>query len=270
MWVHAGSQDYYVDPASRYFPFGLLPWYETGTSGIKADKRAGTIVNTPDPPSTDATIVRHADLEMSSDGSISGALQVDFTGQRAALIREDKRKEDDTGRAKDLEDDIRSWLPAGSEFSVTKIANWDDIDQPIHIEGTMKIPSFATGAAQRMLMPLTIFQMSQTREFASEKRTNFVYFHYPYEEIDDIKLRVPTAYKVESLPPARNVDLKAVSCQITADAQGNTIEVKRHLAVHGVIFAKDDYPTLRKFFGTVRVNDNAQLVLQNSTSAKNN
>ena len=270
VWVHAGSQDYYLDPASRYFPFGLIPWYETETGGVKADKHAGTIVNTPESPAADATIIRRADLEVSPDSSISGTLQVDYTGQRAALVREEKRKEDDTGRQKELEDDIRSWLPVGSEFSITKLSNWDDIDQPIHVEGTLKIPSFATGAAQRLLIPLEIFQMPQSREFASEKRANAVYFHFPYDETDDIKLRLPSGYKVESLPPARKTDLKAVAWEIAAEAQGNTVEVKRHLAVNGVLFGKDDYTTLRKFFGLVKTNDNAQMVLQNATSAKNN
>ncbi len=270
VWVHAGSQDYYLDPASRYYPFGLIPWYETGTSGIKADKRTGAIINTPNPTSSDATLVRHADLQVTADGSISGVLQVDFTGQRGALLREEKRKEDDTGRSKDLEDEIRTWLPAGSEFSVTKIANWDDIELPVHVEGTVKIPSFASSAAQRLLMPVELFQMSQSREFASEKRTNLVYFHYPYEEIDDIKLQAPAGYKVESMPPGRNMDLQAVACDLSAESQGNSIEVKRHLSVRGVIFSKDEYATLRRFFGMVKANDNAQMVLQNATSAKNN
>jgi hypothetical protein len=119
-------------------------------------------------------------------------------------------------------------------------------------------------------MPIEIFQPTQTSAFAPEKRINPVYFHYPYEEIDDIKLRVPAGYKAESLPPDRNVNLGAVTYQITATAQGNSVEVKRHLVEKGVIFTKDDYATLRRFFGTVKTNDNAQMVLQNATSAKNN
>jgi hypothetical protein len=270
VWVHAGTQDYYLDPASRYFPFGLLPWPESGTGGIKADKHAVTIVNTPNPQSIDSTVVRHADLTVDSDGSISGSLQVDFTGQRAALLRTENRRNDANGRTKELENIIRSWLPAGSEFSVTRVADWDNIDQPIRVEGTIRIPSFTPSAAERRLMPLDVFQMTQMREFASEKRSNFVYFHYPYEERDEIKFHLPSGYKVESLPPPSHVDLKAVSCEITAEVQGTSVEITRHLAVNGIIFTKDEYATLRSFFGTVRANDNAQMVLQNSTSAKNN
>lgn len=269
-WVRAGTQEYYLDPSARYFPFGLLPWYETEAGGIKVDKHGGTIVNTPEGKSSDATLVRNADLDLKDDGSIAGTLQIDFTGQRGALIREENRKEDETGRTKFFEDEVKGWLPVGAEFKVTKIANWDNNDLPVHVEGTLQIPSFANSAERRMLMPLEIFQPTQISEFAAEKRFNFVYIHYPYEEIDDIKLKMPPGYKAEAMPPDRNVNLGAVSYQISATAQDNGLEVKRHLVEGGVVFTKEQYPVLRSFFGTVRADDDAQMVIENATSAKNN
>jgi hypothetical protein len=268
-WVHAGTQDYYLDPAAHYFPFGLLPWYETATSGIRVDKRGGAVVKTPNPLSSDATLIRKADLEVKENGDISGTVQVDFTGQRGALIREENRKEDETGRTKFFEDAIKGWLPAASVFEISKIANWDNNDQPVHVEGTLTIPSFTTTAQQRMLMPLEVFQMTQMQEFAPEKRVNVVYFPFPYEEIDDVKLRFPAGYKVEGVPPARNVNLGAVSCEISATAQGNSVEIKRHLTEKNLIYTKDEYPVVRRFFGTVKTNDNAQMVFENAQSAHN-
>jgi hypothetical protein len=270
VWVSAGSREYYLDPAARYYPFGLLPWYETETGGIRVDKRGATIVNTPVPASPDSTISRNANLEVKEDGTIAGTIEINFSGQGAALRREEQRKEDEAGRTKAFEDEIRHWLPLGSVFEVKKITNWDNTDQPIHIEGTLSLPSFATGAAHRMLMPLELFQVSQVSLFASEKRVNAVYFHFPYEEIDDIKLRVPTGYKADSVPPERKIDLGAASYDFLVVPQDNSVEVKRHLVLNGVLFPKEAYPRLRSFFGTVKTNDNTQLLLQVGQSAKNN
>jgi Domain of Unknown Function with PDB structure (DUF3857) len=268
-WVRAGSKEYYLDPAARFFPFGLLPWYETETGGIRVDKHGATIINTPEPVSSDATIVRNADLQVKEDGSISGTIQVDYTGQRAALIREERHREDDTARTKGLEDAVKSWLPAGADFKITKLANWDDNEKPLHVEGTLTIPSFASTAARRMLMPIETFEPAQTASFAIEKRVNPVYFHFPYEEIDDIRFHMPAGFKAESVPPDHNLNLGAVAYQISAVAQNDTVEVKRHLVEKGLIFSKDDYPTLRKFFGLVKTNDDAQMVLENTASAAN-
>jgi Domain of Unknown Function with PDB structure (DUF3857) len=270
VWVRAGSKEYYLDPAARYFPFGILPWYETGAGGVRADKHGATIITTPVPVSSDSTITRKANLEVKEDGSVSGTLRAEFSGQQAALLREEKRKGDETGRRKDLQEEIEGWLPAGSSYEVTSLSNWEDTTRPIDVEGTLNIPSFGRGVQQRMLMPIELFQVPQVALFSSQKRVNPVYFHYPYEEIDDINVRLPAGCKAESVPPEHKVNLGAVSYEISAIPAANGVEVKRHLVVGGVLFSKDAYPTLRAFFGTVRTNDNAQMVLQNATSAKNN
>jgi hypothetical protein len=269
-WVRAGSKEYYLDPAARYFPFPLLPWYETDTSGIKVDKHGGSVVQTSDAPPSDATLVRKADLQVTGTGEVTGTIQVDYTGQRGALLREDERKEDEAGRTKFFETAIKRWLPAGSEFQVSKIANWDDTSQPVHVEGTLTIASLATSAAQRMLIPIEVFQMPEASEFSAEKRVNPIYIHYPYEEVDDIKLHLPPGYKVEGLPQPKKVDLHAVGCEIAATAQGaDTVEIKRHLFENNLIYTQDQYPTLRKFFEIVRTNDSAQMVFQNAESSHN-
>jgi Domain of Unknown Function with PDB structure (DUF3857) len=269
VWVHAGSQDYYLDPGARYFSFGIMPWYETDAGGIRVTKRGGEVVTSGHAQSADATVVRDTDLTVSQDGSIAGTIQVDFTGEEGGLLRLDSRKEDETGRTKDLEDRIKSWLPVGSDFQITKIADWDDAEKPVHVEGTVSIPSFAKGALRRMLMPLEVFKGGQSSLFAPASRVNLIYFHYPYQEIDDLRLHLPSGFRVETLPQAQKLDLGAAAYEISAASAGDGVEVKRHLSVNGFLFSKDAYPTLRAFFGTVRTNDNAQMVLQNNTPAQN-
>jgi hypothetical protein len=269
VWVHAGPKDYYLDPAARYFPFGMLPWYETSTTGLKVDKHGATMVITSDSGSADATIVRNADLQIQPSGEITGTMQVDYTGQRGALIRQDERKEDETGRTTFFETAVKSWLPAGSEFHVSKIADWDDNTKPVRVEGTLTIPSMSNTAAQRMLMPIDVFQMPQTADFASEKRVNPVYIHYPYEEIDNVKFHLPRGFNVEGTPDPKKIDLGAVTFEISATAHGDTAEIKRHLTEKLLIFTKAQYPALRQFFGNVKGDDNAQMVFKNVETAHN-
>lgn len=133
------------------------------------------------------------------------------------------------------------------------------------------IPSASGVAVRQMIFPIEIFQASQTASFAAEQRANAIYFHFPYEETDDIKFHLPSGFKAASLPAERKVDLGAVKYDITATAaQDGSVEVKRQLAVNGLVFSAKEYPTLRRFFGTVKTNDNAQMVLQNAPSAKAN
>ena len=97
------TTEYYLDPSARFYPFGILPWYETQASGVRVNKNGVEFVTTPLPPSSDAILARSASLEIDEEGTVSGTVQVEFKGQRAALWREDERNEDEAGRRKKLE-----------------------------------------------------------------------------------------------------------------------------------------------------------------------
>lgn len=209
---------------------------------------------------------------LDDDGAATGKLQVDFTNQAGGMRRHDERDEDEAGRKKALQDEIRGWLPAGSTFEISTIANWDNIDQPLHVEGAVKVPGIVTPAGRRLLFPAEIFQETRAKSFLSEKqRVNPIWFNYPCEELDDLKVRVPLGYKPDSMPPAASVKPGAVvSYDLSVQAANDQIEVKRHLMINATSFAPKAYPAFRSFFGSVKTNDEAQIVLQTAASAKNN
>jgi hypothetical protein len=270
VWVRAGSQEYYVDPSAGYYPFGILPWFETEAGGIRVDRHTATVVSTPEPVSNQATLVRTADLVVKQDGSVSGTIQIKFTGLEGAIKRVSERKEDQTGRTKDLEGEIKGWLPVGSNFKLTKISSWDDIEQPLEVDGTFTVGTYGATAARNLLLPLDLFQATQAGDFSQQSRQNAIYFSFPYEEIDDVTVHAPAGYRLNSLPKEQKINLGAALYEITPTGQGNTVEVKRHLSIKGVLFSKDAYPTFRAFFGAVRTDDDAQMVLENAQTGQLN
>ena len=262
VWIRADNKEYYLDPAARFYPFGVLPWYEAAASGMRVSKDGSEKIMTPPAATADATIVRHADITVDNDMEISGKIQVDFTGQEAATRRFYNRNEDDAGRKKILGDEIKGWLTADSTFEVTSITNWDNTDDPLHVEGALKVPSLATGSVQRMLMPLDLFQTTEVGYFQSQKRTNEVDFPYPYEKVDDLVIHIPLGYKVQAVPNPQKISPGPVSYEISAAQQSAGVEVKRQLMVSGIRYAKESYPGLRNFFSVVKSNDDAQVMLQ--------
>ncbi len=269
VWVRAGTKEYYLDPSAEAFPFGIMPWYETGTQGLRVSKQGGDLVKTPSPAPSEANIARHADLDINEEGLAAGKLEVTFTGQSAAVWREDNRK-DETGRRKVMEDQIKGWLPAGSSFELASITSWDENALPLQVEGTVKIPNLGSIVGHRMLVPAAIFRSVEAKAFQSQKRVNPIYFPYPFEEIDSVTLRAAAGYRIETVPNANQLKPGAVSYEISATQQGNSVEVKRHLVVSGIMFPVKSYPALRNFFNNVETNDDAQIVFQTSESAKNN
>jgi Domain of Unknown Function with PDB structure (DUF3857) len=270
VWVHAGAKDYFLDAGAHYYAFGHLPWSETGIDAVRVTKDGAQMVGTPEPQGGDNTIVRHADVKVDNSLAMTGTIKVDFTGEDAASLRRDERNEDESGRKSALGNEVKSWLPVGATFEVTSISNWPDVEKPLHVEGTFSIPSPAAGSFNRLLLPLEIFQTSEYSSFEPQKRVNAVYFSYPYEKNDDIVIHAPLGYAVQSLPPAQDLNRGAVDYKISAANQADGIEVERHLLVNGFFYGKEAYPTLRAFFSAVKTDDDAQALLQNSTTARNN
>lgn len=270
VWVKAGDKEYYLDPGSRYYPFGILPWYESETGGVRVDNHTATVVNTATPNFSDAAIKRSADLFVKPDGSVSGTVQVDFTGLQGGMEREQDHRADSTGRAKALEAKIKAWLPAGSNFQITKMSGWDDIEKPLHVEGTLTLASYSTTTGRNMLLPLDPFHATQAGDFLKQTRHNAVYFPYPYEEIDEVTVHAPAGYKIDALPKQQKYDLGAAFYQIIPTEQGNTVQVSRTLAIKGILFPENAYASFRALFGAVQSNDDAQMVLENTQTGQLN
>jgi hypothetical protein len=262
VWVRAGGKEYYLDPASRYYPFNVLPWYESAADGVKVGKDGSEMIQTPVPLPTDAAIIRHADVTVDNDMEINGKLQIDFTGLEAGNRRYENRDEDEAGRKKVLGDEIKQWLAVNSTFEVTSITNWDQVDAPLHVEGTVKVPAAASGSVQRMLLPMDLFQTTETGYFQSQKRTNSVVFPYPYQKVDDLVIHFPLGYKALAVPDPQKITPGPVSYQISAVAQSDTVEIKRQLEIKGTLYPKESYPGLRNFFSIVKTNDSAPLMLE--------
>jgi hypothetical protein len=238
---------------------------------VRVAKQGADFVETPAAASSDATVVRRADLEMKEDGSAKGKLQVDFTGGTGALRRTSSRRDDETGRRKALEKEIKSWLPGDSTFEVTSIGNWDDTSLPVHVEGTVTVPGMGSPTGHRMIVPLALFVTSFSKSFETEKRVNPVYFNFRYEETDDVKIHGPAAYTIATIPPRKVINPgTAMSYEISPSQEGNTFEVKRHLTLSDIHYPADSYAALRSFFNLVRSDDQAQVVLQNAETSKNN
>jgi hypothetical protein len=271
VWVRADGQEYWLDPAALYYPFGLLPWYETEAKGVRVTQRGVEFVESPAAASSTSTLVRTVELELKDDGSATGKVQIDFSGQNGAVQRTSLRRADEAGRRKSLENEIRKWLPSGSTFEISKLSNWDDAAQPLHVEGSTKVPELGSPVGRRILAPIALFRSSYAQTFAPEQRVNAIYFSFRSEAVDDIKIHCPAGFKIESAPSSKLLNSgTSLSYQISASPQGDVVEVKRHFVLSDIHFQRDSYPALRSFFGDMKSSDEAQLVLENAEAAKSN
>src|SRR5579862_53400 len=271
VWIKLGNQDLYIDPAAKFYGYPNLPWYESGVQGVRLEKGGLSNIAIPVSPPSDSVRERHADVTLDAEGTLSGKLEITYFRQWGSVVRGDEKDDDDAGKKKDMADAVKAYLPAGATFELTSMSGWDKNSDPVHIEGTVRIPGFATAAGHRVLLPLTLFQATQPASFQHEKRLNPIYFHFPEIEKDSITIHIPSGWKIESIPTAQKKSPGAgFDYSVSSSQSGDVVSVERQLTISQIMFPVDDYRPIRGFFNTVKTDDDAQIVLQLAQMAKGN
>jgi len=281
--VRLASKNLYFDPAVRYCPFNLVPWFETGTEGIRLDpsaKRQATkaqsksrngaprlsslnpFATVPPPQSSDAILERRATLQLDSDGTLRGKLKVNLTGQQALARRTENGREDEAGRRKELEDEVKGWLPSAATVKLETTRGWESSEEPLSAELSVTIPGLATFTGRRLILPLGVFQSNGRRPFQHAKRLYPTYFPYPFQELDDIVVQLPRGYETESPPAPEKWQPFLGAYERSCEARGGALEVKRRFVMYQYLLALNQYDALREFYGRVRTGDEASVVLR--------
>lgn len=260
--VQLEGKELYLDPGTPLCPFGLLAWQKSGVTGLRLDSNGGVFVKTPVPEPGQGLIERQAELTLDAEGTLEGTLRVTFHGQQALERRAEQRDADEAARRKQLEDEVKAWLPAAAEVELQQMSGWETAEEPLRAEFHLRLPGFATPTGRRLLLPLGVFQSQERHPFQHAQRSNPVYFRYPFQEMDDVSVELPEGYGVESLPAKQDKISTLGRYQFVSQNQPGTVRLERRLAVDGFFFRTEYYSLLRSFYDAVRKGDESQVVLR--------
>jgi len=268
--VNVNGADLYFEPGTRFCPYGFLRWNHTATDGLKLDKKGGTFVKAP-PVTYDKSVIRRtAQATLEENGTLKSNVTIEFKGAEALEHRLDELDNDDGGRKKDLEDELKEWLPKGAIVKMEASQGWEGTDEPLVARFSVEVPDYASTAGKRLLAPAYLFQVKQTQAFTHGQRKYPVYFPYPFTEADSVSITVPSGFTIESVPQQRDAKLPYARYQNTSQFDGLHLVTQRNLFFNGVYFPLEKYSELKGFFGTVQTGDEQQAVLHagGSTSAQ--
>jgi len=257
----ADGKEVFLDPGTRFCSFGLLAWQHTSTQGIRQTAGGTELVPTPSANYKDAVSKRVGRLSLAEDGSAHGRVIVAWAGEEALVRRLSGFKTDDAGRKKELESEIKTMLPSGATVRLESAVGWDNAEAQLTATFSVEIPSFASSAGRRMLVPTNLFQSKSVQPFAHGERKNPVYFNYPYYAIDDVQIVFPAVLHAENVPQTQPVKTDYSVYKIERAVKENTLTVRRDFGIAGMAFAQKDYADLQKFFAGVSTGDSEQVVL---------
>jgi Domain of Unknown Function with PDB structure (DUF3857)/Transglutaminase-like superfamily len=258
--VNLGGKELILDPGTRFCPFGLLRWSNTATSALKYSKSSGGFITTPLPESS--ILHRVAQISLVPDGSLTGEITVSFKGEDALEHRIDALDEDEAGRRKSLEAEVKAWLPRDAAVRLQEAQGWDSTGDPLVARFKIEIPNFASVAGKRLLSPAFFFPTLQKSMFTSEFRRYPISFPYPFTEEDELNMKLPDGYTVEVPPYRRKAGLSYAAYEIASVVEDDHLVTKRKLRFDGLQLPPDKYEELRNFFSVVQKGDEGHAVLR--------
>jgi len=236
-----------------------LRWKNTSTSALKFSK-GGEFINTPQPQNSLTS--RKANVNLAADGSLSGEITVEYTGQDALEHRLDALDQDEAGRRQSLENEINGWLPDGAIVKLGNSQGWGAQDEPLVARFKIQIPGFASSAGKRLMVPAFFFPTLQKNMFINDWRHYPITFPYPFTESDELYLKLPEGYTLEAPPYRRKAGLSYAGYEISTAFEQRQLITKRKLRFDGLQIPPEQYGQLREFFAIVQKGDGGQAVLR--------
>lgn len=184
-----------------------------------------------------------------------------FKGQEALDLRFSAADKDQAGRRKLIEDEVKTWLPAGAKVDLEKAGNWGASEEPLVAECRLQFANLADLTGRRILFPPAVFQADRKHPLQHARRAHPVYFDHPYQTVDQVTIELPAGFQVESLPPAHRDAPVFAHFESALGKAGHAVELKRRFAMEGIFFRTEYYQALRDFFDKVRASDEEKVVV---------
>jgi len=269
--VQLNGKDVFLDPGSKFCPYGVIDWRYSAVRGLRQSADKGTeFANAPLSSYDQGMIQRAAHLNLNEQGALEGKVIVGFFGLEAVQRRREAGKTDPEGQKKLLEDEMKSWLPGNSEVTLTKIPQWDKPEKALVAEFQISCP-YAVSAGKRWIISPHVFQVNQKAQFPAAQRVNPVYFYYPSHEIDEVHIALPPNMEVESLPSDDLIKLDYAIYQTQQKQESpTTIFSLRNLIMGQVAFPATDYKTVKDFYDKIKAGDEQQVILKAAAHAAGN
>jgi hypothetical protein len=140
-------------------------------------------------------------------------------------------------------------------------SGWEDAEKQLSANFSVEIPSYASNAGKRLLVPTNLFESHTRQPFAQGERKQPVYFNFPYYVMDETQITFPSTFKMEDLAEVQPIRTDYSLYQLNHSAKGNTVTFSRAFAMAGIAFHQNEYADLRKFYGSVSAGDSQPLVL---------
>jgi hypothetical protein len=268
--VKIDGKDVFLDPGSRFCPYGIVDWRYTSAMGLRQNNGGTEFGETPALDYKQSLTTRKADVSVDGNAVLTGEVSLFFKGVPAMVLRQAGEKADSVRRKELLEGELKALMHSKSEIELVNSPDWDGSESPLIAQFRVKVSLPVTGDKQFSFAE-HMFQAGIDSRFPSADRLNAVDFHFPWQEADEVRVKLAPGMDVANLVPDDSVTIEYARYRVQQKREApDRIYSRRDFIMGTGLVLPAKYPELKQFFDKMKADDDQIVLLKPSASVATN
>jgi len=251
------------DPTTTHTPFGQLPFYLRGNTGLLVAGEASKLIKLPDSKVDNHHLLRQGKFSLQADGTLVGKVTETLSGFHSEELRRRLSDADENRRRKDLESFLARTLTS-CYLEDYEYKNMDNLAKDLQLCYAFKANSYLKRAGNLLSFRPTIIALVEADELFQQKETRRYPLLFPsiFSGQDEFEIELPEGYLVDNLPvPVKiNTDFADYACQF--ELAGNILRLKRQLSLKKDYLPAERFEEVASFFQTIYAEERRSLILK--------
>jgi Domain of Unknown Function with PDB structure (DUF3857) len=260
--VKAGKRYLIFDPTDEYTPVGSLRSELQSSYALIVTDSAGELIRTPLLPPDSNVVSLTGHFTLLADGSLSGDVSVersgDFASRQRGMLHAIDQRQRDRLISQALGRSIQGFSLDNIQFQQT-----DQLQKSLLMTFRLTTPLYGQSRGPMMLVRPRVLN---DEGYPVEHKPR----HYPVElrrtarQIDVYEIQLPEGYLVDDLPGPVTIDVGFASYQSKVEAQGNKLRYSREYVVRELSVPPEKYADWVRLEGAIGADEAAVAVLKRS------
>lgn len=253
-----GPENIFLECTSQTDPFGFQANFIDDRDVVVMKPDGGHIIHTKKYQDKDNSQISKGSYSIDVTGGLSGGLQINSTGsqyhQKASL---------ETMPPVEKDTHYKKYWSALNTLKIEKMSFINDKEN-VRFEEHVKlnVANYGSKVAEKIIFVVNAFNITSGNVKRIRNRKNPFEIQRGYFDTDEIEVKLPTEYKIESMPVDFELNTKFGEYKTQLIKKDyKTIVYKRAIWIKKGFYTNKEYDEYRSFMDQISRNDNAKIIL---------
>lgn len=244
----------FFNPGAPYLPFGKLVWFEEDTTALLSDFTGYAWQKIPLTTADESLAERKGKFTLDEEGTLSGAVEIKYSGHQAVNRRRDGFADSDAKRVENFKNELKELIET-AEISNFQIENFLEHGKPLVYKFDLRVPNYAQKTGKRLFFQPGVFEYGTKPAFSAAERTHKIYFPFPWSEKDEITIKLPAGFALDNADAPgdaadpSNIGSLKINIGINEAAHELVYKRKFHFGGGGkILFPAEVYQPMKNLF----------------------